>query len=47
MYEITVVNPEHVSRGVARMTLDGSDVSGVLLPALGDGKTHRVEVVLG
>jgi len=46
-YEITVVNPEHVSRGVARMTLDGSDAGGVLLPALGDGKTHRVEVVLG
>jgi len=46
-YEITVLNPEHVSRGVARMTLDGLDVGGVELPASGDGKRHTVEIVLG
>lgn len=46
-YEITVLNPEHVSRGVARMTLDGLDVGGVELPASGDGKVHTVEIVLG
>ena len=46
-YEITVLNPEHVSRGVAKMTLDGQEVDGVVLPALGDSKAHRVTVVLG
>jgi cellobiose phosphorylase len=46
-YEITVLNPEHVSRGVAKMTLDGLDVGGALLPALRDGKTHRVKIILG
>ena len=38
MYEITVLNPEHVSRGVAKMTLDGAGV---------DGGGRRRAVVLG
>lgn len=46
-YEITVLNPEHVSRGIAKMTLDGAGVDGVKLPTLGDGRVHRVEIVLG
>ena len=29
------------------MTLDGLDVGGALLPALRDGKTHRVKIILG
>lgn len=46
-YEIHVHNPERVSSGVCKMTLDGGEVKGNLLPALGDGKAHRVEVTLG
>jgi cyclic beta-1,2-glucan glucanotransferase len=48
-YEITVMNPNGVSRGAAHTTLDG-----VLLPAgesrialLDDGATHHVEMILG
>jgi cellobiose phosphorylase len=46
-YEISVRNPRHVSSGVSKMTLDGGEVEGNLLPALGDGKAHVVEVTLG
>jgi cellobiose phosphorylase len=46
-YEIRVHNPDHVSSGVARMTLDGSKVDGNLLPTLGDGEVHHVEITLG
>ena len=46
-YEISVRNPRHVSSGVSKMTLDGGEVEGNLLPALGDGKVHVVEVTLG
>ncbi|NLD83267.1 MAG: glycosyl transferase [Clostridiales bacterium] len=47
MYEIEVKNPNHVCRGVKQITLDGKPLEGSLLPALSDGKTHQVTVVLG
>ena len=47
VYEITINNPEHVCRGVRKMTVDGKEIDGNLIPALKDGGTHRVEVWLG
>jgi cyclic beta-1,2-glucan synthetase len=48
-YEILVENPHHVSRGVARVELDGMSLPAgetqVVLVA--DGCTHRIRVVLG
>ncbi len=48
-YEIAVVNPDGVSRGVARLELDGERLPGVRpgIPLADDGATHRVRVVLG
>jgi cyclic beta-1,2-glucan synthetase len=46
-YEITVCNPAHRCRGVARSTLDGVPVDAAAIPLLNDGKTHTVQVVLG
>lgn len=56
-YLIKVFNPEHVSCGVKRVTLDGRPIAlgggceghgtGCLIPVLGDGKEHVVEVILG
>jgi len=46
-YQITVTNPKGVSKGVASMKVDGKAVVGNVIPVVGDGKTHRVEVVLG
>ena len=44
-YEIHVNNPKGVSKGVARMTVDGMPVEGTVVPAQ-SGK-HIVEVVMG
>ncbi len=46
-YEIEVRNPARVSGGVREIRLDGKKLAKPVLPILGDGKTHRVEVVLG
>ncbi|NLC57674.1 MAG: glycosyl transferase family 36 [Armatimonadetes bacterium] len=46
-YEITVENPERVSKGVARVTLDGRELESPLLPDLRDGDTHQVHVLMG
>jgi cyclic beta-1,2-glucan synthetase len=48
LYRIAVENPEHVCRGVARVSLDGTLLAGdALVPLSDDGGEHRVEVVLG
>ena len=48
---ITVHNPQHVSKGVARMILDGHEVTGNLvplaLPACAAGSEQWVEIWLG
>jgi hypothetical protein len=48
-YEITVRNPDHVSKGVESIRVDGVLLpSGTrVVPFLDDGKLHRVEVLMG
>jgi cyclic beta-1,2-glucan synthetase len=52
-YEITVVNPHGVSRGIAGWTIDGAEQpvplpgSPVEAALADDGVTHRVHVILG
>jgi cellobiose phosphorylase len=46
-YEIEIKNPDHVNKGVKSLTVDGQAVEGCIVPVAGDGKTHKVEVVLG
>ncbi len=46
-YEIGVRNPDHVSKGVRSITVDGEAVEGKIVPAFADGAVHRVDVVLG
>jgi N,N'-diacetylchitobiose phosphorylase len=47
-YRIAVRNPEHVSSGVVRITVDGADhAPGTPIPPVGDGAVVAVEVVLG
>ena len=46
-YEITIKNPDHVNKGVKKLTVDGVEVEGCIVPVAGDGNTHKVEVVLG
>jgi hypothetical protein len=49
-YAITVENPDGVNRGVVRLELDGVAIDGPdgpVIPAMDDGRTHHVRVVLG
>jgi len=46
-YEISVKNPNGVEGGVKSMTVDGVEVAGNVICPHGDGKTHKVDVVLG
>jgi len=46
VYQIHVKNPRHVSKGVRSVTLDGETLEGDVVPPLGDGATHRVEVTM-
>ena len=46
-YVIEVKNPAHVRQGVKAITVDGQPLDGVVIPALADGQTHAVEVILG
>lgn len=46
-YEIKVENPNHVSKGVALLTVDGVAQTGNLIPCHSDGEIHHVEVRLG
>ncbi|MBC7099414.1 glycosyl transferase [Candidatus Bipolaricaulota bacterium] len=46
-YELEVLNPAGVEKGVKAVRVDGKGIEGNVLPLFGDGKTHRVEVVMG
>ena len=46
-YNIEVKNPNHVSKGVASMIVDGNKIYGNIAPIFNDGKTHQVEITLG
>lgn len=44
-YDITVENPEHVSKGVCELFLDGEKVWKI--PVLEEGTVHKVRVIMG
>jgi len=46
-YLIEVTNPEHVSKGVRRLVVDGAPVAGNVIPAFADNGKHTVQVTLG
>jgi cellobiose phosphorylase len=45
-YSIAIANPEHISRGNARVTLDGVALASGLIPLVDDGNNHIVDVVI-
>ena len=47
IYEIEITNPQHVSKGVKLLTIDGNEFIGNILPIFNDGKKHKVEVIMG
>ena len=47
IYEIDIKNPKGVCKGIASLVVDGKRVKGNVIPDLQDGKSHKVEAVLG
>ena len=46
-YIIHITNPKGVEKGVASVTVDGTAITGNVLPIFEADSTHKVEVVLG
>ena len=46
-YNITVKNPNHVEKGIASMTVDGTAVEGNMIPLVSGKTSVNVEVVMG
>ena len=47
LYNIEIKNPNHVSKGIKNVTIDGKAYTSNILPAFSDGLEHHVEVVMG
>ncbi|RCX17504.1 cellobiose phosphorylase [Anaerobacterium chartisolvens] len=46
-YDIKISNPAHVSKGVKSVTVDGEKLASNIIPVLGKGRVHSVEVEMG
>ncbi|MCD7731248.1 MAG: glycosyl transferase [Oscillospiraceae bacterium] len=46
VYNVTIENPNHISKGVKSVTVDGKAINGNILPVFTSG-THEVAVVMG
>ena len=47
VYRITVENPHHVEKGIASITVDGTPITGNVLPPAAPGTEVQVRVVMG
>jgi cellobiose phosphorylase len=46
-YHISVQNPQRVSTGIKKLSVDGQTIDGPVVPVFSDGRTHQVEVEMG
>ncbi len=46
-YAITVSNPAGVSKGVKKISVDGKEITGNVVPVLSAGAKHTIEVTMG
>lgn len=47
VYEISIENPRGVEHGVKSVYVDGKEITGNLVKPFGDGRSHKVRVVMG
>ena len=47
IYHVQVKNPQHVSKGIKWIKVDGKKIKGNIITPHKDGKTHEVEVMMG
>jgi cellobiose phosphorylase len=45
-YIITIKNPEHKSKGIKSLIVDGKKIETNIIPAFNDNKTHIVEAII-
>ena len=45
-YHITILNPDHISKGKVTVSVDGKEIAGQTLPLFSDDKIHTVVVTL-
>ncbi len=46
-YNIEVQNPDHVSKGIKTILVNGSEIESSVVPILEKGKEHSVKVIMG
>ena len=46
-YQLQIRNPEHVSKGVKEIIVNGSRIKSNKIPLLERGKAHSVEIIMG
>jgi cellobiose phosphorylase len=47
LYKIKIANPQHVSKGIKRLILNGKEISGDVIPSANPGSENIIEAVLG
>ena len=47
VYQISVTNPNKVSKGVKKLIVDGKELAGNTIPLFAAGSEHKVEIILG
>ncbi len=47
VYHITIQNPNHLSKGIKKLTVDNKEISGSIVPIFDDNLIHEVIVVMG
>ena len=47
IFEVEVKNPDHVSKGVKSLVVDGKEVAGNVIPMFNDGQKHTVIATMG
>lgn len=46
-YLLDIKNPDHVSKGVKEIIIDGEKLDSKLIPLLEKGKDYKVEIIMG
>jgi cellobiose phosphorylase len=47
LYKITIKNPNHVMKGIAKIVVDGKEIDGNIIPVFSQNTEHIVEVIMG
>jgi len=44
---LIIKNPDHVSKGVKKLIINGESSDSNIIPILEKGKSHTVEIIMG